>query len=128
MVETLVRRDYEAAARLLARKVGKGFKSMGKMALLSALREASGKKCYLTENARKGLEDALRFEQIHAYPLLTEQKNGYHRLYHRGSPVAFMVNTLADPSSNNDKKLEAFLTPAVTKEAKRLTARRSRVR
>jgi len=127
MAEKLVQSDYEEAARLLAKKVGKGFESLSRLALLSALREASGKKCNLTLNARDGLEEALRFEKIHAYPPLTEKKNGPHRLYHRDSAVAFLVRAIVDPGSSNDKKLEAFLTTEVTKQAK-LAARRRQAR
>ena len=127
MVESLVKRDYQEAAQLLAKRVGKGFESLSKPVLRSALREASGKNCSLTVPALKELEDALRFERIEVYPSLTEKK-GPHRLYHRDSAVAFLVRVIVDSGSSNDKKLETFLTKEVTKQADRLTVRRRQAR
>ena len=127
LVESLTQRDYEEAARLLAKKVGKGFKSLSSRALRSALREASGKNCSLGKTAREGLEKALRFKQVYAYPCLTETNSGPHRLYHEDSPAWFLARVIVDPGNSNDEKLETFLTKEVTKQAK-LAARRRRAR
>jgi hypothetical protein len=102
-----------AVARKLKRQLnGQAFLTIDRTDITEMLREVSGEpSTRIKSTLAEGLTEALINQGVQVYPTLTETTTGDTvRLYHAGSVLGQLIDTIAHPDPSTDKDLGEVLS------------------
>lgn len=106
------RTHLKAVAWHLKRQLDGGdFRTIERMEITKLLREVSGEPTTrIKSHLAAQLTDALRDQSVQVYPSLEATTTGDTvRLYHAGSVLAQLIDTIVHPDPGTDRELRAIL-------------------